>query len=311
MWQKALGSIFGSGWSRTARFRWDMARAQGPFVHPIQAGIIMVIGFRIQRWLEWKQAWPLQLKGFLKIPVLTVPQVLTLALAAGVFAPLSRAPWLGNILAVMSILVLVAIISLAKKPVTRYFIICSLLVGIVILGLGFVKAMEEFASVGMEEASEQSQERQTIAYRFELYIAYGQIVMDKWMWGWGRLGWPPDPRQPSIDNAYLFLALNHGLIAVGCLFALFLYMTINLFIHIMRRPAAQPPKSALDITLLSLLVIEIFCLATVSLNTTNMTLLFVLFGWMDGYLHNRQPEIGLQQTISNQKQLPFQFQRIM
>jgi predicted membrane protein len=312
LWQKAFGPFFGGGWSRAIRFRWGMVRANGPFVHPIQAGIIIAIGFRLQQWLQWNNAWPSQIKGLPKLPILTVPQILTLGLAAGVFAPLSRAPWLGSILAAMSIFGLVAIVSLAKKPATRYLIICGLLVSLVILSLSFVKVAEEFASIGREEAGEQSDERRTIAYRFELYITYGEIVLDQWMWGWGRLGWPKDSKQSSIDNAYLLLALNHGLIAVGCFFALFFFLGIRLFIHIMHNPAAQPPKAALDITLFSLLLIEIFCLATVSLNTTNMTLLFILFGWIDGYLLNRQPEkIGIQQTASNHKKLPFQFRRVM
>ncbi|EDN69013.1 conserved hypothetical protein, membrane [Beggiatoa sp. PS] len=309
VWQSVLGPFFGGGWSRAVRFRWDMVRANGPFVHPIQAGIIMAVGFGIQLWLAWNQAWPSQLKKLPKLPILTVPQVLTLGLAAGVFAPLSRAPWLGTLLGIITVFILASLVGLVKKPIMRYFVICSLLVGIIILAFGLVKAMEQLASLKMEDA--ESKESQTIAYRFELYITYGQIVLERAMWGWGKLGWPPDPRQPSIDNAYLLLALNHGLVAVGCLFALFLYLMVRLFLHIMHHTAAKPPKAALNITLLSLLIIELFCLATVSLNTTNMTLLFVLFGWIDGYLHNRQPETGFQKTVSNQKQLPFQFRRIM
>jgi len=311
LWQKALGPFFGGGWSRAVRFRWGMVRANGPFVHPIQAGIIMVIGFQLQLWLQSNNAWSSQIKGLPKLPVLTVPQIITLVLVAGVFAPLSRAPWLGTILGIITVFFLAYLVGFTQKKAIRYFIICGLLAGTVVLGLGIKTAVEEFASVGSQEAKGQSDERQTIAYRFELYTTYGQIVMERAMWGWGRLGWPKDKIQSSIDNAYLLLALNHGLIAVACLFALFLSMGIRLFIHIIHHPAAQPPKAALDITLLSLLLIEIFCLATVSLNSTNMTLLFVLFGWMDGYLLNRRPEIGIQQAVSNHKKLPFQFRRVM
>ncbi|MDM8557429.1 O-antigen ligase family protein [Candidatus Parabeggiatoa sp. HSG14] len=311
VWQSALGRFFDFGWARAVRFRWGMARANGPFIHPIQAGIIMVIGFQLHQWLVWNRAWPSQLKNF-SLPFFTVPQIMTIVLLFGVFAPLSRAPWLGLILIGGVIFVLSIIVSFSKKPLVRYLIILAMIGGIVIGAMGMNEAFNQFASVGREEAGETSQERRTIAYRFELYITYGEIVLDRWVWGWGRMGWPKDTVQPSVDNAYLFLALNHGLIAVGCLLALFFFIMLKLFAHIMSQPAMTPAKSALAITLLSLFVHEFFCLATVSLNTTNLTLLFIIIGWSDGYLHNRKEHKSQVSVTDNQNsKLPFKFRRFM
>jgi hypothetical protein len=311
IWQSALGRFFDTGWARAVRYRWGMTRANGPFIHPIQAGIIMVIGFQLHRWLVWNRAWPSKLKNLPQLPILTIPQIMTIVLLFGVFAPLSRAPWLGLILAGGVIFVLATIVSFTKKTLVRYLIIFAMIGGLVIGAMGMNEAFNQFASVGREEAGETSTERRSIAYRFELYITYGEIVLDRWVWGWGRLGWPKNPTQPSIDNAYLLLALNHGLIAVGCLFTLFFFMMLKLFARIMRQPAAIPAKSALAITLLSLFVHEFFCLSTVSLNTTNLTLLFLIIGWSDSYLHNRKDHNQVSVTDNQNSKLPFKFRRFM
>ncbi len=311
LWQRVLGRFFGKGWGRDIQYRWGLVRANGPFVHPIQAGIIMVMGFCLQRWLQWNQAWPAKLKQFPNLP-LSVTQMVTLLLLFGVFAPLSRAPWLGLILATLAIFALAGIIKLAKKTVVRYLIIATILGSVVISGIALNQVMIQFASVGSEEASESSRERQTIAYRFELFTNYGETVMAKWQWGWGRLGWPQDQHQKSVDNAYLLLALNHGLLAVGCLWLLFLYTTIRLFIHAMRQPTSLLPQQELSLTLLAIMLMEIFCLSTVSLNTTNQTLLFILFAWSDAYVRSTPVTLTTaEKTETSHHSLPFKFTRTM
>ena len=57
-WQIVLNRFFpwqGEGWITT--FRYGFARVAGPYGHAILAGLILVIGFRLQRWLEWSGAW--------------------------------------------------------------------------------------------------------------------------------------------------------------------------------------------------------------------------------------------------------------
>jgi hypothetical protein len=309
VWQRFLGPIFDAGWHRSVRYRWGMARARGPFVHAIQAGIILAVAFQLQQWLYWNRAWPPQFKGLPKLPLKVAP-ILTLAIMMGLFAPLSRAPWLAAGLGMITTFSLARIIGLTKNVIFRYLMVGILLAGVVAGGLAMEEIFTQFASVSSEDTS--SQERQTIAYRFELYTTYGAIVLQKPIWGWGRLGWPVDPTQPSIDNAYLLLALNHGLVAVGCLFALFITMMLRTFFRIMQEPATKPPQAALSITLLSIFLMELFSLATVSLNSTNMTLLFMMFGWAEGYLMNssRHQFVGdnISTPISAQ---PFRFRRTL
>lgn len=281
IWQKVLGPIFDVGWRRGVIYRWGMVRASGPFVHPINAGIIIAVAFQLQQWLYWNGAWPLKIKWLPKLP-LNVPQILTLIIAMGLFAPLSRAPWLAAILGIITTFTLAKVISLTRDVTSRYLIIGLLLGGLAIGGLAMEEAFTQFASVGRQETS--TQERETIAYRFLLYETYGATILQQPIWGWGRLGWPVDKTQPSIDNAFLLLALNHGLVALGCLIILFILIMSRVFFRIMQEPAAKPPQATFSIALFSLLLIEMFSLSTVALFGTNTTLLFVLFGWAEGYL---------------------------
>ncbi len=309
LWQRFLGNFFGSGWTRDIETRWGFTRAEGPFGHSIYAGLIMFIGFRLQRWLEWNQAWPAKMKW---LPSKFPPaKTFTLILLLGAITPLARAPWLSAILAAILIFILAIVINWFKQPVQRLLVIATLLIGVIILGLVAKTAVEQFASVDREEALESSRERQTVAYRFELYTTYGEIVMEKWALGWGRLGWPQDKAQWSIDNTYLQLALNHGFIAVMCLLLLFLYLPIRLFFRMIQQPATAMPNRGLDLTLLGILVGTGFCLATVALGGTHQTLLFILFGWTDAYLQTSPTAIRHVSMATYSSPLPFQFRRIM
>jgi hypothetical protein len=307
IWQRVLGPIFDAGWFRNIRYRWGMARASGPFVHPINAGIIMAVAFQLQQWLYWNRAWPLQITWLPKLP-LNIPQIITLIMAMGLFAPLSRGPWLAVILGIVTTYSLAQVIGLTRNVISRYLMIGVLIGGVAVGGLAMKEIFAQFASVSREEAS--SKDRETIAYRFQLYETYGAIILQKPIWGWGRLGWPVDKTQASIDNAFLLLALNHGIVASGCLITLFITMILKLFFHLMSKPAAKPAQATFSIVLLSILLSEMFSLSTVSLYGVNTTLLFIIFGWADGYLmsSNRYQFISDNVSTSSSPQ-PFRFRR--
>ena len=313
LWQKALGPFFQEGWQRGINTRWGLTRANGPFIHPIQAGIIMALGFRLQQWLEWTRAWPTQLKKLPKLPFITIPQFITISIGVGLIAPLSRAPWLASVMGVGIVFGLAALTGFTRKTAMRYWIMIGVFVALMSAWFVVDEAATQFASVERDVASEESKERQTIAYRFELFTTYGPVITERWMWGWGRLGWPVDKHQTSVDNAFILLALNHGLITVGCFIAVFVGVIAKLMLHIIHSPATSPPRNAFSITLLSLFAIEFFSLTTVSLNTTNMTLLFILFGWADSYLHNpREYSAGTATASANiSPQRRFQFRRVL
>jgi hypothetical protein len=101
--QMVLSRFFpyqGTGWVTT--FRWRFARIAGPYGHSILCGLLFVIGYRIQRWLEWHHCWE---KRFRSLP-LSVDKglVLRIVLIAGALMSMVRGPWIGGFLAVQSLL---------------------------------------------------------------------------------------------------------------------------------------------------------------------------------------------------------------
>jgi len=308
IWHKILGRFFeGQGWRIRVNYRWGLVRANGPFTHPIMAGTTVAIGFCLQQWLQWSQA------GFSRIMGIRIPKLsylITLILLAGLIAPLSRAPWIGTLLALMVVLFLSTLISLIRQPKTRYLLVVAIVSSIVIGGIISANVFKQFASVSREEATESSQERETIAYRFELYTTYGNIVMEKWAFGWGRGGWPTDKAQKSIDNHFMLLALNHGLVAVFSQLILFFYLMMRLFKHAISRPVSNPAKSGIDLMLFGILLHLFWSGTTVGLFNIN-PLVFMIFGWSEGYLLNRQNNTRLSAAPIYHKHLPFHFKRVL
>ena len=70
----------GAGWVTT--FRWGYARIAGPYSHAILAGIILLAGWRIARWLEWSGPWESQLSFWKRLPV-TKGRLISLGLLGG------------------------------------------------------------------------------------------------------------------------------------------------------------------------------------------------------------------------------------
>ncbi|MEK8017917.1 MAG: O-antigen ligase family protein [Candidatus Parabeggiatoa sp.] len=308
IWHKVLGRFFdGQGWHIRTNYRWGLVRANGPFTHPIMAGTTVAVGFCLQQWLHWSQAGFSRIRG---IPIPKLSYLITLILLAGLIAPLSRAPWMGTLLALMVVLFLSTLISFTRQPKIRYLIIVVIVSSIVIGGTISANVFKQFASVSREEATESSQERETIAYRFELYTTYGNIVMEKWVFGWGQLGWPKDAAQKSIDNHFILLALNHGLVAVFSQLILFFYLIMRLFKHAISRPASNPPKSAMDLMLLGILLHFFWCATTVGIFSIN-PIVFMIFGWSEGYLLNSQNNTRLSATPISHNHLPFHFKRVL
>jgi hypothetical protein len=312
LWQTILGRLFNQGWTRSIKLRWDFGRAEGPFGHSIVAGMTMIIGFRLQRWLEWSRGWSSQ-RG-LSSKILPSARFITMVLVVGTLVPLSRGPWISAIAMSIIIFTLAMVIGFTQKPLFRYLIVVLLLVSVAIAGIGVKKMIDEIAAVKMDEAGQESHERQTIAYRFELYQTYGDVVMEKWALGWGVLGWPSEKIQWSVDNAYILIALNHGLIAVGYIIFLFLFMIIRLFIRIMQQPAAAPPESELGLTLFSFFIGDMIYMGTVSLIGITQTVLFIFFGWAESYLQ-RSPKAteyrGEALADNNYRNPTFQFRRVL
>ncbi len=306
-WQKWLGPFFsgqGLGWIIT--FRWGLARTAGPYGHAILAGLMMVAGYRIQRWLDWSGAWTQPRHPLLKWlpwPPISEARFYTLAMLGGVILTMVKGPWLAAIVAAV-------VVSIGRMRDRRIGvgILLVFLLGICLPGfIGFL----QWAGVGRENALTENQE--TAAYRLELITNYLDIAKEQLYFGWGSNTWPKVPGQESIDNYYLLLFLMHGLIALVLYLIILIGMTIRLIFHAMRQPNPLPLGSSLAFSLAGVYVCYIISVATVYMGNQTIALLFLVTGWAEGYMRVGQEQAVPGTGPAQPAQPPplFRFRRIL
>jgi hypothetical protein len=267
-----LGPFFPGqgGWVTT--FRYGLARIAGPYGHAILAGVILVVGYRLQRWLERQGEWE---PTFRHAPWLPVPKAraITLGIMGGAVMTLCRGPWIGAVLATG--------ITIIGRFRNRRLAARTVFIGMLVVGVPASIALWSWASVGRAAAKTVSQE--TAAYRKELIDKYLDFAIDHAWLGWGKVTWPKLQTMPSIDNYYLLLALMHGFVAVGLLLFLFGFQSVRLYRFGMREPHTGS-RGSLAFTFLGIFVAYAFSILTVYLGEQTVPLLFMLFGWCDAYL---------------------------
>ncbi len=301
LWQKVLGRFFsGQAWNLTTQYRWGLPRAMGPYDHAILAGIIMVVGYRIQRWLEWNQVWPPRLRYLSWFP-LPPARLFSIGLFIGALMTLVRGPLSGAIVA--------AVIPLIGRSNKRWLIFFVILTGTIIVGIPTAKWFIDYASIDPEQAEDVNQG--TAAYRWQLMINYIDIVKEQIVWGWGRFGWPKSKVQGSIDNHFLLLSLRHGMMGFVPFVTIFFIMMIRLFFYSMLQPLTRPPTNPFGFTLLSLFVVIFWSIATVWLGGQTADLLFLIVGWSEGYLIWDSKHLLTNKLIAVKSEKPFKFNRYL
>jgi hypothetical protein len=300
--QIVLGRFFDNrGWMVTADMRWGLIRANGPFTHEIFAGIVMWTGYRIQRWLEWSQAWPRRFRQFPWLPISTA-RLLSLGIFVGAFMTLTRGPMVGALVAAF-----IPLIGLSKKRWTIFWILA---ISVLIVAPPVITWFISYASV--EPGTVESREQSTVAYRWQLVVNYIDFAIERFYWGWGSHGMPVLGKyQSSIDNYFLLLFLRRGIIALSLFTTIFLSMMVRLFVHAMSQPPADPPGSSLGFTLLSVYILIFIAIATVTLGAQTQPLLFLLIGWSEGYLRSGQESLSHRTITSPISRQPFKFKRTL
>lgn len=275
LWQLFLGRFFpgqGEGWLTT--FRFGLARAAGPYGHCLVDGIIMAVAYRLQRWLQWSDAWPHKIKQLAWVPWFTPAQLFTMMILGGVFSTLGKGQWLAGIVASG-----IVIIGRSKQRVAAIAAVVSVMI---FIGIPLLAAFLSYASVGRANAVDDNQE--TAAYRYELVTEYMDVAKEHLWFGWGLMKWPEVPGFESIDNHFLLTYLNHGVIAVTLLLGIIFGMMWRLIRHGMSRPLAEPRGSSLAFTLAALFLMYLIAVATVAMMYQSCTIFFIITGLSDAYL---------------------------
>ena len=268
-YEAMLSRFFPDQFSAVWVARYGYLRIAGPYGHAITAGVMIALGYRLARWLEWSGEWR---NRFPFIP-LSKPRVAQLLLIGASLMTLSRGPWLGAIVAA-------AVVALGRARNRRTAIIVSvcalLLLGPPLwqLGRSYVWVERDEASTVMEESA---------AYRHELIEKYVVIAQERAGLGWGRNAFPIVDGMSSIDNDYLLIALTSGEYVLAIFVAILLWIPARLLIFCARRPNDDPAG------LVALTSLGCFVTIAVSITTTAMLwqltpLFFLIAGSSEGLL---------------------------
>jgi hypothetical protein len=298
---KMMNRLFpGQGEEWVTTFRYGFARIAGPYGHAILAGLVFIVGFRIQRWLEWSGQWEPQFQK-LRWLKLSKARILTLGLLAGCIMTMCRGPWIGGVLG--------AAVTAIGRSRNRKMAMLSIAAAIVIAGIPAAIVFRSYASVGRAHAKTVAQE--TAAYRKELIDKYVDIAISRGVWGYGRNTWPKLPGAPSIDNYYLLLALMHGAVALSILVTIIVVMPIRLIRFEMRNPVSIPLGSSLGFTLAGIYIAFAITLATVYMGMQAIPLFAIVTGWSEGYLLADRATQTSAAPVMLHTAAPFAFRRIV
>lgn len=267
----------GGGWVTT--FRHGLARVAGPFSHAILAGIMMVIAYRIHRWLEWGGHWEPRFTRF------TLPwdkaKIITFMLFLGCILTVARGPWVGGLIGAMLVMV-----GRAKdrRKALRLALLAIVLVGIV-GGYG----LAQYLDIKPGQVMTMSQE--SALYRKELFEKYFDIAVAHAWLGWGLTTWPKVLGMPSIDNYYLLLALMHGIPAMLMLVTMMLLGAGQMVARGMKEPQGSSP---LGFTFAGIFIAVFVSLGTVYMGEQVVPMFFFMLGWAQAWRLTETPAIATQ-----------------
>lgn len=286
----------GLGWVTT--FRHGFARVAGPYAHCILAGMMMIMAYRLSRWLEWGNHWEPRFRMFPNLPW-SKGRIITAGLLAGSLMTIARGPWLGGLLGAV-------FVNAGRHPKRKNaFIIGSVL--LILLSIpGYIAFM---SYLDLKPGMEMTMSQETALYRKFLFERYFDIALDHAWLGWGRNTWPKVPGMTSVDNYYLLLSLMHGVLATLLLVSLMGWMCVRLF----RKGMAEPLEAnSLAFTFLGIIVAFFVSLVTVYLGEGVVPAFFLLLGWAEGYMQGKG-YLGIGQHHQEPTPIPngFRFRRVI
>lgn len=285
--------------SEIPAFRYGFVRVVGPWNHPILAGIIFAVAYRIARWLDWTHAWP----G--NVPFLPISKVrfCEVALLAGGAMTISRGPWIGAAVAV----VIVTLLRVRHRSYVTAFSAAA----IFILIVPAYSSFDTYINTGRDQIQDESQD--SVAYRREMIQEYIIIAEERPAWGWGVSGdgealYPIIDGMESIDNHYLLLALTYGVYALAAMVLILLWIPLRLFAFVLRHPRDEP-MTVLAVTLIGVFVIFIVSISTSWLGAQTQPLLFLSAGWSEALLLT--PLLMRARVTSPVRRVSYGFERVM
>jgi hypothetical protein len=259
-----------TGWSTT--FRHGLPRVAGPYAHAILAGIMMVIAYRVQRWLHDANCWEPRFKWW-PGSSWTKAQIITRTLFVAALMTIARGPWIGGIVAAA-----ITMVGGARDR-RRALAIAGTVVAIGAIG-GFY-LMQSYLDIRPGVKMTDSQE--SAMYRKVLFEQYFDRAMDHAWLGWGLTTWPKVRGMESIDNYFLLLSLQHGVTATVLLMTIMVTSSARLIIAGLREPVGAPTPAFMFAGISVALFVS---LGTVYLGEQVLPAYFFMIGWAEGWRQN-------------------------
>ncbi|MFQ5730210.1 MAG: O-antigen ligase family protein [Waddliaceae bacterium] len=220
--------------------------------------------------------WGKRKKLYSHIPFLSIsPGTLySTLLIIGLVMTLSRGPILSYLIGALFI----GIGYLKNRP--RNFVIRSITLLCLLAPLFFV--YQYYAS--LDNTKIIAGATGSAVYRTKLIDLYLPFILQKPYWGWGSITYPFVEAYSSIDNHYLFLAIQYGLVTLS----LFLSIPMVVIWKLFNQDRKQRFKGKIDptiiYTLIACYVVILACLLTVYLGEQLEELFFILTGISQGIL---------------------------
>ena len=264
--------------------RWGFFRAQGPFVHPIAAGIAFGFGLPMTFWLFFYRKFK---------PLWLGPATIFLC-TLGLIMTMSRGPYLGAFLSTGLYLVG------QSKFRNQLFVIGGVIMFFLCVPLGFKVA--EYIS--LDRMSAKTDEQETVLYRKELITNYIDVIKKKPFLGYGFLNIPYVGDQQSIDNAYLLYALNWGVFSVLLIVGMVFCSVLCLF-RLGFSSSISPINRGIVWALIGGLIGCSFSMTTVHLARPLNTIMFMWVGWTAALMYRRQrASFGARDNAVRDRELP-------
>jgi hypothetical protein len=277
-----FGKLFPQAWSGLS-LRYGLARTAGSFEHPILACIMIIIVYRLHRWLCWSGFYEQAQTGLMaRIERLThwlpIPfkHQISLVLILMALMTISRGPWIGGIAA--------ALLVGAGNFKNRKRALVVVCLAFVLGGLGGKLALDAY--ITPSEGQVIAAEAQTMLYRKVMVERYTEFLVEKMWTGWGLTTVPTIKGMESIDNAFFLMALQHGVLAPTLFVLIFVYAIVSQVQFGLKSPLGTAP---LGFTFSGIYLMCFFAFASVYMGAQTEPLLFLLLGWGEG-LKSRKPE---------------------
>jgi hypothetical protein len=302
---KVLGPLFPNVHPGLS-LRYGFARTSGTFEHPILACIVVIVAYRLHRWLCWQGFWDQPHEGWLGkiqrwakyVPFIAFKHQISLILILMAIMTISRGPWIGAFAGAM----LTAVGNLKH----RYLGLVLLAITALIMVPTAQLALEWYTSAAPGE--ELTGEAQTVKYRRMMLEVYAEYLEQRFWVGWGLTTVPEVPGMESVDNAYFLMALQHGILAPTLFCLVFLYAIISQIKFGLKEPAGTSP---IGFTFAGIYVATFLSFATVYMGAQTEALLFLLLGWGESIKNRGLQTEPLKSTLTSPQAQRRAFRRVL